>query len=139
MLDGRSIELVVEAAAGLGVNKVLLAEVRHLLRGVLFVETDDVGERPDAGIRAAGEIRSEASLDLVLEHDELGGLRIVAEGGPQIGMAGDIDVVEQLGARIAQNLQGPFEDLVRVLAVPRDHLAQDADARAAETVRVQRL
>src|SRR5439155_1179636 len=109
------------------------------LRGVLHIEVDQVCQRAHLGAWTRGEIGGDPGLELILQHQSLGSDISALEVGAQLGMGGDLDVVDQLSAALAQNLERLGEHAIGVLAVFGVELSRDADACSAQRVGLQIL
>ena len=139
MIQRALVELVGQRPAGLRLQEHLLAKVRHLLVGVLHIEVDQVCQRAHFGAWTRGEIGGDTGLELILQHQSLGSDISALEVGAQLGMGGDLDVVDQLSAALAQNLERLGEHAIGVLAVFGVELSRDADACSAQRVGLQIL
>ena len=107
----------------------LLAEVRHLLGPMRLVESDDVGQRLDRRRRPQGlEIRGEIGLELVQQHLQLA---LVVLAGVR-----DLRGIDQHGAPPDHLRQRVLHEPVHAWVEP-EGLPDDADARAAQAVRIQ--
>ena len=96
MLQRTLIQLVGERSACLRSDEELLAEVRHLLVGVLVVEADQIRECAHRGVRAGGQVGGDVYLELVLHDGALGAVLGVFEVGAHLGVARDVDLVHNL-------------------------------------------
>ena len=77
----------------------LLAEIRHLFGRVLLVEANQVVDRLDRRVGPRRQVRGQVGLELVLQHQALAGdLLALAPWLAQRLVAGDLDVVDELGA-----------------------------------------
>ena len=96
MILGQGIEVdrIRERSFLLGAKEVLLTEVAKLLRGVLFVEPDEVLEAADRWIPALGQVGIEVMLELIEEDLQLPRLFQHRLGG------GDVGRIDDLGAEL---------------------------------------
>src|SRR5690606_3031230 len=109
----------------------LLPEVRHDLVLVRLVVGHELGERP----RARGP-STEKRVDVVLELEQ----HDVEARGRDGARQPDLDRIDELGAAVAQQAQGGREGSFYAAVVAGARIvAHDADARAAQRERGQRL
>jgi hypothetical protein len=109
----------------------LLTEELQLLVRVIEIELDHVGERADRHAGARRQVRVQVALELEDQHDDLGLV------GVELVERRNLDIDEHR-AGVAHDIQRILEDRIG-LRRHAEELATDADARAAQTVRIDEL